>query len=232
MAEQAGVVELEKKGDTITITHVFALINALRKICNVDPASGDSAKTELLLDELDEIIANGRKVLIFGQFVEEPFGLKRLGRAIAKANSGRKLPPPLEFHGGIPAHQRDGIIKTFREDSNHHVLLLNYRVGGVGLNLQAANYVYLFDRWWNPAVEDQAIKRCHRLGQEREVFISRFYCKNTIEERILAKLQDKRRLFNLVIDEGRPAESMGLSEEEVFALFNLTVRPRRPAPPK
>jgi HJR/Mrr/RecB family endonuclease len=104
---------------------------------------------------------------------------------------------------------------------------LNFKVGGVGLNLQAANYVYLFDRWWNPAVEDQAIKRAHRIGQTQKVFVRKFYCKDTIEERILKKLAKKRRLFRQIIDENRPADSMGLTEEEIFSLFNLKVRPHR-----
>jgi HJR/Mrr/RecB family endonuclease len=90
-----------------------------------------------------------------------------------------------------------------------------------------SNYVYLFDRWWNPAVEDQAVKRSHRIGQTRTVFVRKFYCKDTIEERILKKLAGKRRLFRQVIDENRPAESMGLTEEEIFSLFNLKVRPRK-----
>jgi restriction endonuclease Mrr len=110
-------------------------------------------------------------------------------------------------------------------------LLLNYKVGGVGLNLQAANYVFLFDRWWNPAVEDQAVKRAHRLGQQHRVFVKRLYCKDTIEERILKKLKEKRRIFSNVIeniDESRPADAMNLTEEEFFELFkDLKVRPAR-----
>ncbi|MGH9426231.1 MAG: restriction endonuclease, partial [Terriglobia bacterium] len=216
-----------EKGDSITVTHVFALINKLRQICNFAQGSGESAKAELLLKELEEIVESGRKALIFGQFVDERFGLKRLAKCIAESESFRKGTKPLELHGGIRPQQRESIQEQFQKDPNHQVLLLNYAVGGVGLNLQAANYVFLFDRWWNPAVEDQAIKRCHRLGQEHKVFAKRFYCKGTIEERILKKLGEKRRLFRHVIDEERPADALGLSEEEIFSLFNLTVRPRR-----
>jgi SNF2 family DNA or RNA helicase len=226
-AEREGVVQLNEKGDSVTITHVFALINKLRQICNFDQVSGQSAKAELLLEELEEIVESGRKALVFGQFVDERFGLKRLGRAMAGQEGSTRLVRPLELHGEIPAHQREAILERFQNDPNHHVLLLNYSVGGVGLNLQAANYVFLFDRWWNPAVEDQAIKRCHRLGQKHKVFAKRFFCRGTIEERILNKLAEKRRLFRHIIDDDRPAEALGLSEEEIFSLFNITVRPRR-----
>jgi superfamily II DNA or RNA helicase len=233
-AERKGIIDLNEKGDSITVTHVFALINKLRQICNFDPASGQSAKADLLLEELEEIVQSGRKALIFGQFVDEPFGLKKLARILGEAKYFGKLPRPLELHGEIRAQQREGIVERFQNDPNHAVLLLNYAVGGVGLNLQAASYVFLFDRWWNPAVEDQAIKRCHRLGQKQTVFAKRLYCKGTIEERILKKLAEKRRVFlNVIdhIDEEAPAAALGLSEEEIFSLFNLTVRPRRTSQP-
>jgi HJR/Mrr/RecB family endonuclease len=86
----------------------------------------------------------------------------------------------------------------------------------------------LFDRWWNPAVEDQAIKRAHRIRQENKVIVRKFFCKGTIEERILLKLAEKRRIFSQVIDEAEPqVDSLGLTEEELFSLFNLNVKPRK-----
>src|SRR5438132_3406171 len=133
-----------------------------------------------------------------------------------------------QLNGEINQRKRERIVEQFQKDANPQILLLKYSVGGVGLNLQAANYVFLFDRWWNPAVEDQAIKRCHRLGQQHKVIAKRFYCSGTIEERILTILAKKRRIFSDVIDENRPTVSLGLSEEEIFSLFKgLTVRPRR-----
>jgi superfamily II DNA or RNA helicase len=226
-AEQKGIIELNEKGDSITVTHVFALISKLRQICNFEPVSGKSAKAEFLLEELEEILESGRKALVFGQFIDETFGLKRLAKSMAKSPSFRTS--ILELHGEVRPQYRDGVVDRFQKDPAYQVLLLNYSVGGVGLNLQAASYVFLFDRWWNPAVEDQAIKRCHRLGQNQTVFAKRLYCKDTIEERILKKLSEKRRLFSHVIDEARQAPTglTGLNEEDIFSLFNLTVRPRR-----
>jgi len=223
--EEEGVLQLNARGDSITVTHVFSLITKLRQICNFDPVAGKSAKLERLLEDLEEVRESGRKALVFSQFVGEPYGLKRIARELE--NAGCKT---LQLHGEIRQSQRNGVLEVFKGDASIDALLLNYRVGGVGLNLQAANYVFLFDRWWNPAVEDQAVKRAHRIGQTHKVFIRRFYCKDTVEERILKKLAEKRRLFRNVIDQARPdPDSFGLTEEEIFSLFNLTVRPKRKA---
>ncbi len=223
-AEDEGVVALNAKGDTITVQHVFALIQKLMQLCNFEPESGESAKLDRLTEDLEEIIDSKRKALIFSQFVSAPFGLKELKN---------RLPAGclcVELHGEVSARRRELALNSFSHDPAVNTMLLHYRVGGLGLNLQAANYVYLFDRWWNPAVEDQAVKRAHRIGQLNKVFIRRLACRDTIEERILQKLAERRRLFSHVIDEGRtPAnQAMGLSEEEFFSLFrNLRVRPKR-----
>lgn len=221
--EADGVLELNAKGESITVTHVFALIARLRQICNFDPVNGVSGKLERLLADLEEVRDSGRKALVFSQFVDERYGLQRLAAELKQA--GYKV---LELHGGVRQNLRQAVIDRFQNQADMHVLLLNYQVGGVGLNLQAANYVFLFDRWWNPAVEDQAVKRVHRIGQASKVFIRKFYCSGTIEERILKKLADKRRLFRNIIDQACPEpDSLGLTEEEIFSLFNLSVRPKK-----
>jgi superfamily II DNA or RNA helicase len=220
--EQDRVSQLNELGDTITITHVFQLITQLRQICNFDPRSRESAKLDRLLEDLDEIVASDHKTLVFSQFVDERSGIKRLKASLPKSYLA------LDLHGEHPPTERQGIVESFNKDPERRVLLLSYGVGGLGLNLQAANYVYLFDRWWNPAVEEQAVKRAHRVGQMKKVFVRRFVCRNTIEERILRTLNEKRRLFDHVIDENRPDESMGLTAEEMFRLFDIKVRPKRP----
>ena len=108
------------------------------------------------------------------------------------------------------------------------MLLMSYGTGSVGLNLQFANYVFLFDRWWNPAVEDQAINRAHRIGQRDPVFVTRFLTPGTIEERIAEVLEKKRQLFNDLIEQNGRPPSLGLTEEEIFSLFAIQVRPKRP----
>ena len=185
LAEQDGVVKLNELGETITVQHVFQLVMRLKQICNFDPVTGSSAKLEQLLSDLQEVAASGRKALVFSQWVE-PL------EVIAKA-----LEPfgPLQFHGKIPAAQRPGVLDRFKSDPTKHVLLMSYGTGSVGLNLQFTNYVFLFDRWWNPAVEDQAINRAHRIGQKHPVTVTRFITENTIEKRIAEVLDNKRRIF-------------------------------------
>ena len=98
---------------------------------------------------------------------------------------------------------------------------MSYGAGSVGLNLQFASYVFLFDRWWNPAVEDQAINRAHRIGATAPVTVTRFLTLDTIEQRINEVLEAKRELFDAVFNDGFAAPAPGLSREEIFSLFNL-----------
>ena len=113
------------------------------------------------------------------------------------------------------------MIEQFRRDPSHHVLLMSYGAGSVGLNLQFCGYVFLFDRWWNPAVEDQAINRAHRIGADGPVTVTRMLTLGTIEERIHQVLEEKRQLFDAVFSETECPASLGLTQEEIFGLFNL-----------
>lgn len=225
-AENEGVIALNQKGEEVTVHHVFQLIQKLQQLCNFEPVSGESGKTERLLEELKELEASGRKALIFSQFVDERFGLKRLSAVVRPKHNC------LEFHGEIEQRQREAVLAAFQSDQDVRALLLSYGAGGTGLNLTAATYVFLFNRWWNPAVEEQALKRAHRIGQRHPVIVRRFVCADTIEERIVRTLAAKRFLFSNVVATDNsaassPLQSTGLTEEEVFALFNLKVRPKR-----
>ncbi len=219
LAETEGIVHLNELGDTITVQHVFELILRLKQICNFDPRTGASAKLEQMQADLAEVAASRRKAIVFSQYIEP---LERLGRELSPFG-------PLLFHGKVPPGERQGILERFQRDPKCHVLLMSYGTGSVGLNLQFANYVFLFDRWWNPAVEDQAINRAHRLGQKDPVFITRFVTPNTIEGRIAEVLEHKRAVFGELIGQNGPPPSLGLSEQELFGLFDLKVRPRRQA---
>jgi SNF2 family DNA or RNA helicase len=219
MAEKEGVVRLNALGDTITVQHVFELVMRLKQICNFDPATGDSAKLEQLQADLAEVAESGRKAIVFSQWVEP---LEVLARELAEFG-------PLQYHGRVPHRERQAVLDTFRKDRRRHVILMSYGTGSVGLNLQFTNYVFLFDRWWNPAVEDQAINRAHRIGQKDPVFVTRFVTQNTLEGRIAEVLERKRQLFNELIEQNGPPPQMGLSEEEIFSLFDIQARPRRAA---
>jgi SNF2 family DNA or RNA helicase len=216
LAEKEGVIHLNGMGETITVQHVFELIMRLKQICNFDPRTGHSAKLEQLQADVAEVAASGRKALVFSQWVQP---LEQLAEALAPYG-------PLLFHGQVAHRDRPGVLDRFRRDPHVHVLLMSYGTGSVGLNLQFANYVFLFDRWWNPAVEDQAINRAHRLGQKAPVFVKRFITPNTIEGRIAEVLERKRQLFNELIEQNGPPPSLGLTEEDVFGLFDIRARGR------
>jgi SNF2 family DNA or RNA helicase len=116
---------------------------------------------------------------------------------------------------------RDECIKRFKHEKKHSVLLLSYGAGAVGLNLQFSQYVFLYDRWWNPAVEDQAINRAHRIGAAGAVTVTRFLAANTIEERIDEVLRRKRDLSDMILSQAEAPAASGLTQEDLFALFKL-----------
>jgi SNF2 family DNA or RNA helicase len=219
LAEKDGIVRLNSLGETITVQHVFQLVMRLKQICNFDPLTGSSAKLEQLLADMEEVAENGRKAIIFSQWVEP---LEVLAKALEPYG-------PLQFHGKIPGNDRPRILDQFRDDRTKHVMLMSYGTGSVGLNLQFTNYVFLFDRWWNPAVEDQAINRAHRIGQKYPVTVTRFITENTIEKRIAEVLERKRRLFNELLEQNGPPPVLGLTEEEIFGLFDIRSRPKKAA---
>lgn len=221
LAEKEGVIHLNALGETITVQHVFQLVLRLKQICNFDPRTGESAKLEQLVNDMEEVAANGHKAIVFSQWVEP---LAAIARALERFG-------PLQYHGRIPHAERIPILDRFKNDPNCQVLLMSYGTGSVGLNLQFANYVFLFDRWWNPAIEDQAINRAHRIGQKHPVTVTRFISVNTIEQRIATILDTKRKVFNdLLADADKPA-TLGLTEEEIFSLFDIEARPKRNGSP-
>ena len=108
----------------------------------------------------------------------------------------------LFLHGGTPAKGRDDMVQEFQSGSGPRVSILSLRAGGLGLNLTAANHVFHFDRWWNPAVEQQATDRAHRVGQTRQVQVHKFVCIGTMEERIDRMLGEKMALADKIIGSG------------------------------
>jgi SNF2 family DNA or RNA helicase len=192
-AESEGLVRLEALGRDLRITHVLELILRLKQICNFCPETGESTKLDDLRGRLQAVTAAGEKALIFSQFVEEPFGARRLKREFRDFD-------PLLLTGDLEASTRALRIATFEREANRPVMVLSLRAGGVGLNLTSASYVFHFDRWWNPAVEAQAEDRVHRIGQQKPVHTYAYLCGDTIEERIQEILMTKRVLFADVVD--------------------------------
>ncbi|MGL4593192.1 MAG: DEAD/DEAH box helicase [Thermoguttaceae bacterium] len=214
LAEDEGVLRLTEAGEGVSIPQVFELIIRLKQICNFDPVTGESSKLERLVADLEEVAESGRKAIIFSQWVETLMTLRQHLKPFGTA----------EYHGQIPSSKREEMIRKFRDDKNIHVILMSYGAGSVGLNLQFAEYVFLFDRWWNPAVEDQAINRAHRIGVAGPVTVTRFIATNTVEERIDRVLQEKRELSELILSGARGLNmSTGLNQDDIFGLFNLRI---------
>lgn len=211
-AERDGIVRLGELGESITIQHVFELVLRLKQICNYDPLTGQSCKLERLTAAMEEISDSGGKAILFSQWTKS---LDWMHQKLQHFN-------PLIYHGAVPSSRRDAVLEQFRRDSDCHLLLMSYGVGAVGLNLQFAGYVFLYDRWWNPAVEDQAINRAHRIGQQNPVLVTKYICRDTIEERIDRVLQQKRELFRAILGDSEVGNaSLSLSAQDIFGLFDL-----------
>ena len=211
VAENDGVIKLNNMGDALTIQHVFELVLRLKQICNFDPLTGASSKLDRLEADLEEVAASGKKAIVFSQWVKT---LEKIADRLERFN-------PLQYHGRIPSNQRDPILDRFKEDPDCSVILMSYGAGAVGLNLQFCEYVFLFDRWWNPAIEDQAINRAHRIGAKGAVTVTRMISSGTIEERIHQVLEEKRELFDTILSQAKGPSKSGLSQEDIFGLFKL-----------
>jgi SNF2 family DNA or RNA helicase len=155
-----------------------------------------SGKLTRLTEMLEEAVDVGDRVLIFTQFSE-------MGELL-KGHLQGWLGVPVQFlHGGTPAKKRTVMVNRFQEDSHGPpIFILSLKAGGTGLNLTRANHVFHFDRWWNPAVEDQATDRAFRIGQKRNVQVHKFVCVGTLEERIDEMIESKKALAESVIGGG------------------------------
>ena len=211
MAEQQGVVELEKQGESVTVSHVLALLQKLKQLCNFEPRSGESVKLDSLRERLDEVAEQGSKALVFTQFKD--FGVTRIKNALSSH--------ALHYTGDLSYAERERTLERFARDPSSNVLICTQAAAGLGLNLTAANYVFHFDHWWNPARTGQAEDRAHRIGQKKTVFVYHLWVKNTVEERIYKILQRKRAQFEEIIGPMSNAEGTGLSEDELFEVFGL-----------
>jgi non-specific serine/threonine protein kinase len=201
---------------------VLAMLMRFKQICN-HPSQwlGDGAYDETdsgkfaRLAEIAETIASRQeKLLVFTQFKEIVAPLERL---LAKS-FGR---PGLVLHGGTPVAKRKDLVKTFQEDEAVPFFVLSLKAGGAGLNLTAASHVVHFDRWWNPAVENQATDRAFRIGQKRNDLVHKFVCRGTIEERIDALIESKRRLAQDFLGGGGEIDLTGMSDRDILALVAL-----------
>ncbi|HUW65206.1 MAG TPA: DEAD/DEAH box helicase [Spirochaetia bacterium] len=200
---------------------VLAAMTKLKQVCNHPAqfqrdgnyAAGRSGKLARLTEMTEELLASGQAALIFTQFAQ----MGEILRRHLQSHFGQEIP---FLHGALPQRARDRLVDRFQAQGGPPVLILSLRAGGVGLNLTRANHVFHFDRWWNPAVEDQATDRAYRIGQKQNVFVYKFICSGTLEERIDELMEEKRQLTNSVIGAGEDWLT-GLSTTELRKLFAL-----------
>jgi len=208
---------IDTKGMRGAQFHVLQGLTRLRQICDSpallhaeDNMPQDSVKLDELLREITENIGQ-HKALVFSQFLGM---LALLKGAFQKANI-----PYAYFDGGTSITEREKAIQSFQNDEECRAFLISLKAGGIGLNLTAADYVYIVDPWWNPAVEQQAIDRAHRIGQTKSVIAYRLICKDTIEEKMLILQERKRELAaSLVTDDTALLKS--LSRDDVAFLLS------------
>jgi SNF2 family DNA or RNA helicase len=194
--------ELEEKEGIARQGLMLSTLMRLKQICN-HPAQflqdgsaftpERSHKLERLQEMLEEVTAEGDSVLIFSQFTE-------IGAALERQLRQELHYSTFFLHGGTSRSRRDAMITAFQDpQSEPAIFVLSLKAGGVGITLTKANHVFHFDRWWNPAVEDQASDRAFRIGQEKTVFVHKFVTLGTLEERINDMIEEKKALAGAIV---------------------------------
>ncbi len=207
--------EVEAKGMARSKIKVLeALLRLRQAACHpglVDKTKGklDCAKFDLLLPQLEEIIQEGHKALVFSQFTS------LLGLLRSRLDAGGMNYVYLDGR----TRDRQQKVELFQNDPDASLFLISLKAGGVGLNLTSAEYVFLLDPWWNPAVEAQAIDRTHRIGQQNNVFAYRLIARDTVEEKVL-ELQEKKRELAQAIITGENALIRDLAREDLEMLLS------------
>jgi SNF2 family DNA or RNA helicase len=178
----------------------------------------ESYKLKRLIEMIDEVISNGEKALIFTQF-------KQMGDIIFEILKVKYQFNVLYFHGGVPEKKRRDIIDNFQSDDidSAPIMVLSLKAGGTGLNLTQATTVFHYDRWWNPAVEDQATDRAYRIGQKSSVNVYKFITNGTIEEKIDALLEEKRDLADKIIISSGESWISDLNVEKLKELLTFSI---------
>jgi SNF2 family DNA or RNA helicase len=215
MAVIEGSEGIQRRGN------VIAAMTKLKQVCN-HPAHllkdgsrlpGRSGKLARLEELAEEIVEDGDKALIFTQYSE-------FGSMLQPYLAAHLERPVLWLHGGLSKAKRDELVERFQTDDEPMLFLLSLKAAGTGLNLTAANHVVHFDRWWNPAVEDQATDRAFRIGQSRNVQVRKFICTGTLEEKIDAMIERKKALASSVVGTGEDWVT-DLSTDQLRELFAL-----------
>jgi non-specific serine/threonine protein kinase len=204
---------------------VLAFLTRFKQICNHPShwlgdgawAEADSGKLARLREIVEVIAAKQEKVLVFTQFREVTDPLA----AYLAGVFGR---PGLVLHGQTPVGERRELVRRFQEDEDTPFFVLSLKAGGSGLNLTAASHVVHFDRWWNPAVENQATDRAFRIGQSKNVLVHKFVCRGTVEDKIDQLIESKRALAQDLFEGGLETLLTEMKDEELMRLVALDLR--------
>jgi len=208
--------EKNKAGSPQRKGAVLAAITALKQICN-HPLNyrddglgieGRSGKLERLYEIIETVFAADERLLVFTHFAT-------WGERLAKHLTERYELPIDCYHGGLGRAARDRMVETFQSGDGKGAMVLSLKAGGTGLNLTAANHVVLYDRWWNPAVEDQARDRVWRIGQKNTVIAHRLICPGTVDERVEEVVAGKRQIANLVLPKSSSIGDLDASQLQV-----------------
>ena len=201
---------------------VLAFLMRFKQICNHPSQwlgdgsyeAEDSGKLSRLGELGESIAARQDKVLVFTQFREmtEPLA-SFLAEVFGKTG--------LVLHGGTPVKKRQALVGRFQEDDRVPFMVASLKAGGIGLNLTAASHVIHFDRWWNPAVENQATDRAFRIGQKKNVLVHKFVCRGTVEERIDELIASKQKLSDEILPGGAESALTEMSNEELISIVSL-----------
>lgn len=203
---------------------VLSFLMRFKQICNHPSQwlgdetfeAADSGKLARLRELCEPIAARQDKALVFTQFREMTAPLvEHLGEMMGSRG--------LVLHGGTPVNKRKDLVEAFQQDDDIGFMVLSLKAGGTGLNLTAASHVIHFDRWWNPAVEDQATDRAFRIGQKNNVMVHKLVCLGTVEERIDELIRDKRKVATDVLEGGAESSLTEMSNDELLALVSLDV---------
>lgn len=229
VAEQA-LVEVRRRNGIGRRGAVLALLTKLKQVCNhpaqalgtsmtIDPdeIGGRSGKLDRLEAMLEEVVAEGGRALVFTQYAQ-------MGSILSRYLPERLGCDVPYLHGGVPRLQREALVAKFQEEGDEPmVFVLSLKAGGLGLNLMRAAHVFHYDRWWNPAVEDQATDRTHRIGQTRQIAVHKLVCAGTLEERIAQIIDEKRALAGRIIEVRSQGEGWvtELNDNELEALISL-----------
>jgi Superfamily II DNA/RNA helicases, SNF2 family len=213
---QAEVAGMDQQTFRKNRMNILAGLTRLRQICD-DPRlflpdyAGSSGKLEQVLDLLETAKENGRRVLLFSQFT----GML----SILEAELAKRGLTTFYLRGSTKPQDRIQMVDAFNAGEKD-VFLISMKAGGTGLNLTGADTVILYDLWWNPAVEEQAAGRAHRIGQKKVVEVWRMIAEGTIEERMDALQQEKRELFQRVI-QGNEEQLQRLTEEDIRMILSM-----------